>query len=410
MKWMRPLVAESWRRSQRAGVDADSTEAQLWMERSEIVDYRAGHILAPIYPLLSEVLGRAAVQTDCVMAVADAQGRLLWVTGKPGVKRQAESIRFVEGTDWAEGRIGTNALGTAIRLDEAVHISSREHFATSVKDWSCAAAPIHHPETRAVLGVVDVTGTGIIDTPQTLAMVRATARMAESELGRLMIMRRALASDTNPDAGRPALRLIGLGRPDLQVEWGGRVERLSRRHSDIIAVLADQPDGVSSEQLALEVYDEDVQPSTMRAQMTRLRGILGDGFLHSRPYRLEVDIHSDWGEVVAALRGRRLDHAVRLYKGPLLPASDAPGVVEQRDVLERELTQALLTSHSVDLLAAATRSRWASNNLELWERQTQLLPRDSPLWAASLSQVHRLRTEYGIASPSPRVPNRLHRL
>ncbi|QVT79262.1 Acetoin dehydrogenase operon transcriptional activator AcoR [Nocardioides aquaticus] len=407
---MRALVAESWHRSHQAGVDADLSEARTWMERREVLDYRAGHILAPVYPLIFDVLGRAAVQTDCVLAVSDGQTRLLWVAGRPGVKRQAESIRFVEGTDWAEDRIGTNALGTSIRLDDAVHINSREHFATSVKDWSCAAAPIHHPETDAVLGVVDVTGTGIIDTPQTLAMVKATARMAESELGRLLILRRALAPEPNPDAERPLLKLTGLGRPDLQVEWGERTGRLSRRHSDIVAVLAEQPDGVSGEQLSLAVYDEDIQPSTMRAQMTRLRGILGAGFLHSRPYRLEVAIQTDWGDVVAALRGRRLDEAVRLYKGPLLPASDAPGVVEQRNVLERELTQALLTSHSADLLASATRSRWASENLELWERQTQLLPRDSPLWAASLSQVHRLRTEYGIAAPGPRVPNRLHRL
>lgn len=403
---MRALVAESWHRSQQAGVDADSSQAQPWMERHEIVDYRAGHILAPVYPLLFDVLGHAAEQTDCVMAVADGQGRLLWVTGHPGVRRQAETIRFVEGTDWAEVRIGTNALGTSIRLDEAVHICSREHFATSIKDWSCAAAPIHHPETHEVLGVVDVTGTGIIDTPRTLAMVRAAARMAESELGRLLVLRRALAAD--PDTARPVLRLSGLGRPDLQVQRGERSVRLSRRHSDILAVLADQPEGVSSQQLSLEVYDEDVRPSTMRAQMTRLRGILGDGLLHSRPYRLEAATHTDWGEVAAALREHRIGDALRLYRGPLLPTSDAPGVVEQRNALERDLTRTLLASRDADLLAAATRSRWASDNLELWERQTQLLPRDSPLWTASLGEVRRLRAQYGI--PSPRLPNRLHRL
>lgn len=412
MKSMRTLIADSWQRSQEAGVDADATEAPPWMEHGDVLDYRSGHILAPVFPLLYDVLGRAAEECDCVMAVGDSEGRLLWVTGRPGVKRLAESIHFVEGTDWAETQVGTNAPGTAIRLDAAVHIAAREHFSTSFKDWSCAAAPIHHPETHRVLGVVDVTGTGIIDTPQTLAMVRAAARMAESELGRLLLVRRAHGTDGSTGRGpleaTSVLELSGLGRPDLQVEWEGRTERLSRRHSDIVTILASQPEGVSSEQLALEVYDEDVQPSTMRAQMTRLRAILGEGFLQSRPYRIEADLVTDWGEVVAALRERRLNDALRLYRGPLLPTSDSPGVTELRTTIERDLTQALLASQSADLLASATRSRWASDSLQLWERQAELLPRSSPLWAASLNEVRRLREEYGI--PAPRLPNRMHRL
>ena len=412
---MRPLVAQSWRRSAAAGIDADHAEAPLRLERPELLDYRAAHPLSAVFPLLHDVLGRAAEDSDCVMAVGDERGQLLWVCGRPGVLRRAEGINFVEGTGWDESLIGTNAPGTALRLDAPVQISSREHFNVAYKPWSCAAAPIHHPETGRILGVVDVTGGDAVDLPQTLALVRSVARMAESELGRLGLERRLAVerrAARGPRAARAsrlrspgvaALRLRGLGRPDCEVEVDGRAVRLSRRHGDLVAVLADTPEGVSADRLAAEVWDEDVQPSTTRAQVTRLRAILGPDVLVSRPYRLCLPVEADWLEVAAAVREGRLDAAVRAYRGPLLPASDAPGVARRRDSLQRDLVAALLACDDVDVLAAATRSAWGADELALWERQAALLGPHSPLRLAALSEVRRLRIEYGL-EPAPGAP------
>lgn len=406
---MRELIEKSWRRSRAAGIDADRTEAPVVMAHDELLEYRAGHMLGAVFPLLYDVLGRAAEDCDCVMAIGDTDARLLWVVGRRSALRTAEGIRFMEGTHWGEDSTGTNAPGTALRLDSAVQVSPREHFSVAFKDWSCSAAPIHHPETREILGVVDVTGQGAIDNPQTLAMVRSAARMAEAELGRLIAVRQLESFFDSAQDAATRVQLTGLGRPDLQLEWAGRTTRLSRRNSDIIAVLADQPDGLWAEQLMIETYEEDdIQPSTLRAQMTRLRGLLGDGVLQSRPYRFQVPVRCDWVEVIEALQQDRLADALRLYQGPLLPTSEAPGVVERRQRIERELIRALLATPKIDLLVSATRARWASDNLELWERQADLLPSSSPLLAVSLGEVQRLRREYGI--PPMRLPNRLHRL
>jgi len=57
---------------------------------------------------------------------------LLWVSGRSGVLRRAERINFVEGAAWDEARAGTNAPGTALRLDTAVQIRVAEHFNRSV--------------------------------------------------------------------------------------------------------------------------------------------------------------------------------------------------------------------------------------------------------------------------------------
>jgi transcriptional regulator of acetoin/glycerol metabolism len=125
---VRTVVAESWIRSSAAGVDPDAHLAPVVLDTPDLVDYRSAHPLSRVFPLLYDVLGRAAVDCDCVLAVGDADGKLLWVCGPPGVLRRVEAINFVEGSAWDENHAGTNAPGTALHLDAAVQIHSAEHF------------------------------------------------------------------------------------------------------------------------------------------------------------------------------------------------------------------------------------------------------------------------------------------
>jgi hypothetical protein len=400
---VREIVADSWIRSVAAGVNVDHSQPPITMDRSLLTDYRAEHPLSQIYPLLYDVLGRAAEDCDSVMAVADASGQLLWVCGVPDVLRQAEEIGFVEGAQWDEAHAGTNAPGTALRLDTAVSIRSAEHFVRPVQRWSCAAAPIHDPRSHAILGIVDITGGPDVGSPQTIAMIRAAARMAESELGRLEAVR---ASGARPgrDGGRAfgrtpssqgAVHVEGLGRPDCVVSAGGATFRLSPRHSEILVILAGCPQGLSGDELAVLLYPADVTSSTLRAELVRLRALLGEDLLASRPYRLTCEVHSDWAAVAARLVAGDIAEAVRLYHGPLLPHSQAPGVVEQREDLQRWLRGALLADGSPDLLVSWARTRWGAGDLPMWQRQCAVLPPGSPLRALAQAAVAKLDAQYG---------------
>ena len=142
---VRADVAESWLRSAAAGVLADAVDAPITLPEDVLRDHRAAHPLASVFPLLDDVLGRAARECDAIMAVSDASGQLLWVCGTPTVLRRAEAIGFVEGSNWDERLAGTNAPGMALRLDQSVHVIGAEHFRRSVHRWSCAATPIHDP-------------------------------------------------------------------------------------------------------------------------------------------------------------------------------------------------------------------------------------------------------------------------
>lgn len=397
---VREIVADSWLRSVAAGIEAETSDPPIALDQRHLRQYRAEHPLSPIFPLLSDVLGQAAEECDAVMAVADEQGRLLWVAGSASALRRAEAIAFVEGAQWDEAHAGTNAPGTALRLDSQVTIRSDEHFVRSVQRWSCAAAPIHDPATGNILGVVDVTGGDDIGSPQTAGMVRAAARMAEAELARIAAIqprspRNATASVVSALSAPADLRLQALGRPDMAVTAASRSFRLSLRHSEILAVLAAHPEGLSGDELAVLLYPGDVSPATLRAELVRLRSLLGADALASRPYRLGCAVTSDWSAVAAQLAAGQVTAAVRLYRGPLLPQSEAPEVVRLREDLHGWLRAMVLADGGHQLAVGWTQSRWGADDLEMWQRQCALLPSRSPLRRRAESMVERLDAELG---------------
>jgi hypothetical protein len=401
---VRTMVAESWIRSAAAGVNPDTNLAPVLLAEDDLVEYRAAHPLARVFPLLYDVLGRTAMDCDCVMAVGDADGRLLWVSGPTPVLRRVGAINFVEGAAWDEHHAGTNAPGTALHLDAAVQIHATEHYNRLVQPWSCAAAPIHDPSTREILGIVDITGGEDVALPQSLGIVRAAARMAEAELARIAAVEAAARETTRATVAsirplfptpRSLLRLRGLGRSEFLAEIDGRVHRLSPRHSEILTVLVDHPTGMTAEQLEIEVYPADMRSSTMRAEMARLRGLLGPDVLRSRPYRLTVETDCDWQAVAAFVAAGRLRDGLRAYRGPLLPRSEAPGVVGRRQALEALLRAALLSCAQADLLVAWTQSPWGADDLPVWQREAALLPAGSPLRLAAIAETQRLDARFG---------------
>lgn len=144
-----------------------------------------------------------------ILVVADAKGRVLWRSGSPAVLMNADRLGFVEGANWGEGSVGTNAIGTALVSQRAVQVFSAEHFLRSHHSWTCAGAPIRDPRTGQVIGVVDVSGPAPTVHPTTIALVDAVARLAESQLrqehDRTLNRLRAFAAPILARMGSPAL-------------------------------------------------------------------------------------------------------------------------------------------------------------------------------------------------------------
>lgn len=394
---MRADIAGSWLRSAAAGVGVDQVAAPLTLPTDELRDVRAAHPLARVLPLLEDVVGRAARESDAIMAVSDAAGQLLWVSGTSSTLRRAEDIGFVEGSNWDERVAGTNAPGLVLRLDRPATVSRIEHFRHSVRPWSCAASPIHDPVSSDLLGVLDITGGDQVMVPQTLGMVRAAARLAEAELAR-----ESLVADTVPEHRGPGVRLDleVLGRPDalLTISDGrGRPARLrlSRRHSELLVLLTATPGGLMGGELAVLLYEHDVPGATLRAEINRLRQLIGEDVLLSRPYRLAAEVRADWMAIEAQLSTGDLAAAVRGYRGPLLGRSCSPGVVRLREELAHSVRSALLASGQPDLMSAWTRSSWGGDDYEMWQRQREVVGERSPMRPLIDGQIGRLDRELG---------------
>jgi len=237
--------------------------------------------------------------------------------------------------------------------------------------------------------------------PQTIAMVRAAARMAEAELARDA----AEAAARYPEPGRTGspgrehllaeIAIHGLGRSECVVSIGARTFRLSPRHSEIAVILAACPGGLTGDELAYMLYPADGASCTPRAELVRMRALLGERVLASRPYRLSCDVKSDWTAVRAQLAAGDLAEALRLYRGPLLPRSESPGVRELRADLDRALRAAILAENRPEFMVSWTRTRWGADDLVMWQRLCAVLPAGSPLRPMAAATAAKLDAEFG---------------
>ena len=179
---LRRLIRESWQRSAKLQANPDVPEAPLAMDRDELEEYRRQHPLATIMPVIHKLLIQPSHDSGLLVAVGDEVGRLLWVEGDPVMQRRAEGMMFVPGSDWSEAMVGTSAPGTALALGRGIQISGAEHYKRSVHPWSCTAVPFQDPDSGALLGVVDITGTESAVAPHTLSLVEATVAAAQAQL------------------------------------------------------------------------------------------------------------------------------------------------------------------------------------------------------------------------------------
>ncbi|WP_120520600.1 helix-turn-helix domain-containing protein [Arthrobacter celericrescens] len=406
---LRPLVRESWQRSVALRANPDTAAAPLAMDMDELEDYRSGHPLAAVMPVIRRLLVQPGQDGGLVVAVGDGLGRLLWVDGDPALRRRAESMLFVAGADWSEASVGTSAPGTALALRRSIQISGAEHYTRAVHPWSCTAVPFHDPDTGALLGVVDITGTEAAVAPHTLSLVEATVAAAQAHLRieRLQQARDTVPRKTPQGGGRSTARkdpdplyrnsLQLLGREQALLSIAGRTVQLSGRHSEILALLSLHPDGLSADELCGLLYPGDGSTVTLRAEMVRLRKVLQelspDAVPGSRPYRLPVELFPDSGQVLGCLQRGAHRIALEIYRGAVLPRSEAPGVVELRQRVSSLLREAVLTDGSADSLLKYAALPEAADDAGVRLAALKLLPPRSPRRAAVVAELERIDSE-----------------
>ncbi|MEZ0447709.1 transcriptional regulator [Cellulomonas sp. ICMP 17802] len=384
---VRTLVAESWRRSLSSGVDPEVQNAPVDMAGNLLDGYRKGLPLAAAMPVVRDLLVAPGSDAGWVTALTDDAGRLLWVEGDRVLRRRVEGVGFVEGAVWREDLAGTNAPGTALATDQPVQVVGGEHYARKVQPWNCAAVPVHSP-TGQVLGVLDVTGGPAVASALVMSLVRATVAAVEAELARV-----APRLSRGARFAPAPTRLRVLDTPMLHV--GGSDVRLSLRHAEILLLLARHPGGLSADELAVLLSEHELSDVTVRAEVSRLRRIVGPLLSESRPYRLTGPLRTDADRVQELLAAGDPDSALASYPGSVLPRSVAPGVERIREDLSSDLRAAVLACSLPGVVGRWVASDEGADDWQAWERLAWLAPRGTPVHARAVGRLDLLGRRLG---------------
>ena len=341
---VRPEIWSSWARSEQT-ISPEVAYAPLDDEQETAAYFRDSPLQTAV-ERVEEDLRRTAEDGDLVVAVTDPQTRILWTYGGRTMRRKAESVNFVAGGRWDDRSAGTNALDLANRHDRAAMVFSAEHYASMVHNWVCWAAPVHDPVTGVQLGVLDLSTTWDRTHPIGLATAQVMARLIEQAMPASAT---PLGRTPLPGVPEPGLVLSVLGTAEAHLD--GQRLLLNRRQTEILALLALHPEGLSLDRLHAAVYgDHAVTFSTLKAEVSHLRHALG-GQLSSRPYRLTMPVATDVDHVLSMLRRGRVARAVEAYGGDLLPGTDSPALQELGEYVAVAVREALLADPDPEAVA-----------------------------------------------------------
>jgi tetratricopeptide (TPR) repeat protein len=189
--------------------------------------------------------------------------------------------------------------------------------------------------------------------------------------------------------GQPSgLELNFLGKPEVWLH-GMRLPIVQKRFQEILLLLAINPQGLTGEQLLLLVYGEAGDLRNLKPMLSRLRDMVP---LLSKPYRLGIDCKTDFQKVEQMLADNQLSEAMTLFRGSLLAESDAPGVMEYREILDEAIRQAAIASSNSSVLLKA--AQHFPGDLELLELALEELNTNDPRRPLVAAKVEQLRRQY----------------
>jgi tetratricopeptide (TPR) repeat protein len=229
--------------------------------------------------------------------------------------------------------------------------------------------------------------------PEKARTALARAEMGLGELGESGL--RYLAGPA--EAFYQVKRLLKGEQPELELRFLGAAEarlkggplKLRPRFAELLALLARHPEGLTGEQITLAVYGEYGDLRRCKVELGRLRKLVP---ITSRPYRLGVSFAADFLKLGELIQNNRLLEALELYRGPLLPGSEAPTIVERRIFLEEALRQAILRSQDPEALW--TLAERLGDDLEVWEKVLTLQDKSDPRTAVARARVRGLVSDF----------------
>ncbi|WP_319759111.1 sigma-54-dependent Fis family transcriptional regulator [Maridesulfovibrio sp.] len=175
-------IVDSWNRCRNMAVDHTPRSCWDFLPMSQLEPYTS--TLEKVCTNVEQTAYEAIRGKKLLITFTNAKGRVIRTCGDLEVLRQADHLNFGPGANWAEECVGTNAIGTALKIGRPMQVFGEEHFCRSHHNWSCTAAPIVDPH-GSIWGCFDISGPIESDHSKNLELVLQATRSLEQRLCRL---------------------------------------------------------------------------------------------------------------------------------------------------------------------------------------------------------------------------------
>jgi sigma-54 dependent transcriptional regulator, acetoin dehydrogenase operon transcriptional activator AcoR len=151
---LRPEIAMSWHRATLTGLDPGMS-----VREGVIGDVdRRSRLAVAAAPVLDRMMVEL-FDTKFSVLLADRTATIVdRRLGQRASNTALDRVLAVPGSRYLEELSGTNSLATAFELQRPIAVTGGEHFLEALKVFCCFGAPIVHPVTRRVEGVLDISG------------------------------------------------------------------------------------------------------------------------------------------------------------------------------------------------------------------------------------------------------------
>jgi transcriptional regulator of acetoin/glycerol metabolism len=165
----KPILA-SWWRSRQFHVAADHIDLDFL--RDPDLESNLARTADPVLRQLHEQLDGQPIS----IILTDAAGLVLTrLTADHDLERALDGIKLAPGFSYAEDKVGTNGIGTALEAGGPAHVFGHEHYAEYLERFGCAGVPIHDPISGKTVGVIDLTCWRKDADPLLISLVKSTA-------------------------------------------------------------------------------------------------------------------------------------------------------------------------------------------------------------------------------------------
>jgi transcriptional regulator of acetoin/glycerol metabolism len=143
-------IEASWRRSSVSGV---RPELDLLPSVASLVEVN-GRLYIAARPALDDLAARLTGTATSIL-LADKHARVItrWVADA-SLRRRLDRVNSAEGATLHEEVVGTNGLGSVLAEGRPVRVTGPEHFIDGFQGFACVGAPVRHPLTGQLEGII----------------------------------------------------------------------------------------------------------------------------------------------------------------------------------------------------------------------------------------------------------------